>query len=74
MINIYSLNSLVNGIWNTLCEMKHKFYFYQNSNFIFIKKSITYISKIKFYLYKKLNDIFIKYQILSLSKTKFYIY
>jgi len=41
-------------------EMKHKLYFYQNSNFIFIKKSITSLSKIKFYLYKKSNGIFNK--------------
>jgi len=62
--------------------MKHKFYIYQNSNFIFIKKLITSLSKIKFYHYKKLNDIFnkisnfifIKNQILSLSKIKFYLY
>jgi len=40
--------------------MKHKFYVYQNSNFIFIKKLITYLSKNKFYLYKKLNYIFNK--------------
>jgi len=79
---IYSLNSLVNGTPNTLCEMKHKFYVYQNSNFIFMKKSITSLSKIKFYLYKKSNDIFykisnfisIKNQILSLSKIKIYLY
>jgi len=82
MTIIYSLNSLVNGARNTLCEMKHKFYIYQNSNFIFIKKSITFLSKIKFYLYKKSNEIFnkisnfisIKNQILSLSKIKFYLY
>jgi len=49
---IYSLNSLVNNTPNTLYEMKHKFYVYQDLNFIFIKKSI--ISKIKFYLYKKI--------------------
>jgi len=30
--------------------MKHKFYIYQNSNFIFIKKSIASLLKIKFYL------------------------
>jgi len=54
MTTIYSLNSLVNGTRNTLCEMKHKFYVHQNSNFIFIKKSITSLSKIKFYLYKKI--------------------
>jgi len=90
MTIIYSLNSLVNGTRSTLCEMKHKFYVYQNSNFIFIKKSITSLSKIKFYLYKKSNDIFnkisnfisIKNQILPLSKNqnlsllkiKFYLY
>jgi len=82
MTIIYSLNSLVNGTWNTLCEIKYKFYCYQNSNFIFIKKLITSLSKIKFYLYKKSNDIFnkisnfisIKIQILSLSKIKFYFY
>jgi len=62
--------------------MKHKFYVYQNLNFIFIKKSITSLSKIKIYLYKKSNDIFnkmsnfiyIKNQILSLSKIKIYLY
>jgi len=75
MTIIYSLNSLVNDTWNTLYEMKHKFYLYQNSNLIFIKKFITSLSKIKFYLYKKNQMIFlIKYQILSLSKTKFYLY
>jgi len=57
MTIIYLLNSLVNGTQNILCEMKHKFNLYQNSNFIFIKKN---------YLYKKF--IFIKNQILSLSK------
>jgi len=58
--------------------MKQKFYVYQNSIFIFIKNSITSLSKIKFYLYKKSNDISnkisnfisIKNQILSLSKIK----
>jgi len=30
MTIIYSLNTLVNGTQNTLCEMKHKFYVYQN--------------------------------------------
>jgi len=82
MTIIYSLNSLVNSAWNTLCEMKHKFYLYQNSNFIFIKKSITFLSKIKFYFYNKSNDIFnkilnfisIKNQNLSLSKIKIYLY
>jgi len=39
---IYLLNNLVNDTRNILCEMKHKFYLYQNSNFIFIKK-INYI-------------------------------
>jgi len=48
------------GTLNTLYKMKHKFYIYQNSNFIFIKKLITSLSKIKFYLYKKQNDIFNK--------------
>jgi len=42
MTIIYSINSLVNGTLNTLCKMKYKFYAYQNSNFIFIKK-INYI-------------------------------
>jgi len=51
MTIIYLLDSLVNGTQNTLCEMKHKFYLYQNSNFIFIKK---------------INYIFIKNQNLSL--------
>jgi len=60
MIIIYSLNSLANGTRNTLCETKHKFYVYQNSNFIFIKKAITSLSKIKFDLYKKSNDYFNK--------------
>jgi len=56
MTIIYSLNSLVNGTRNTffLYKMKHKFYLYQNSNFIFIKKSITSLSKIKFYVDKKI--------------------
>jgi len=54
MTIIYSLNSLVNGIPNNLYEMKHKFYIYQKSNFIFIKKSTTYLLKIKFYPYKKI--------------------
>jgi len=36
MTIIYSPNSLVNSTQNSLCEMKHKFYVYQNSNFIFI--------------------------------------
>jgi len=62
--------------------MKHKFCVYQNSNFIFIKKSIISLSKIKFYDYKKSNDIFnkisnfifIKNQILYLSKIKIYLY
>jgi len=35
MTIIYSLNSLVNNTQNTLCEIKHKFYVYQKSNFIF---------------------------------------
>ena len=78
----YSLNSLVNCIGNILCEMKHKFYVYQNSNFIFIQKSITSLWKIKFLIYKKSNDIFnkiskfisIKNKILSLSKIKNYLY
>jgi len=38
MTIIYSINSLVNDAPNILCEIKHKFYVYQNSNFIFIKK------------------------------------
>jgi len=42
MTIIYSLNSLVNDTQNILCEMKHTFYLYQNSKFIFIKK-INYI-------------------------------
>ena len=79
MTIIYLLNNLVNGTQNTLCEIKYKFYFYQNLNFIFIKKSITSLSKIKFYLHRKTNFIFIKnqmiflikYQILSLSKPNF---
>jgi len=53
MMIIYSLNSLVNGTRNTLCEIKHKFYVYQNSNFIFIKK-------IQLHLYRKSNFIFMK--------------
>jgi len=57
---MYSLTNLVNGTPNTLCEMKDKFYLYQNLNFIFIKKSITSLSKIKFYLYKRPNNIFNK--------------
>jgi len=81
MIIIYSLNSLVNSTRNT-CEMKYKFYVYQNSNFIFIEK-INYISiKNKILLYKKSNDIFnkilnfisIKNQIQSLSKIKINLY
>jgi len=68
MTIIYLLNSLVNGTQNILCEMKYKFYFYQNSAFIFIKKinyifienQILSLSKIKFYLYKKSNYIFNK--------------
>jgi len=51
-----------------ICEMKHKFYVYQNSNFVFIKKSIKSLWKIKFYLYKKSNDIFNKKNI------KFHLY
>jgi len=51
MTIIYSLNNLVNRTENTLCGMKHKFYIYQNLNFIFIKK---------------INFIFIENQILSL--------
>jgi len=51
MTIIYSLNGLVNSTPNTLCEIKHKFYVYQNSNFIFIKK---------------INYIFMENQILSL--------
>jgi len=81
MTNIYSLNSLVNGTRITLCETKQNFYLYQNSNFIFIKKSITSFSKIKLYLYKISNDIinkisnfiYIKNQILSSSKIKIYL-
>jgi len=63
MIIIYSLNSLVNGTQSTLFGMEHKFYLYQNSNFMFIKKSIN--------LYRKSNFIFIKNQNLSLSKINF---
>jgi len=74
MTIIYSLNSLVNNTQNTLCEIKHKFYVYQKSNFIFWKKSITFLSKIKFYLLKNQMISLKKYQILSLSKTKFYLY
>jgi len=81
MTIIYLLNSSVNGTRNTLCEIKHKFYVYQNSNFIFIKKSITSLSKIKFYLYKKSNDNFnkisnfisIKNQIISVASHIFHI-
>jgi len=55
---IYLLNNLVNSTPNILCQIKYKFYLYQNSNFIFIKKKI----------------IFIRNQNLSLSKIKFYLY
>jgi len=41
MTIIYSLNRFGYGTQNTLCEMKHKFYVYEYSNFMFIKKSIT---------------------------------
>jgi len=42
MTIIYLLNSLVNGIRNILCEIKHKFYelkfyLYQKINYIFIE-------------------------------------
>jgi len=46
MTIIYSLNSLVNGTRNTLCEMKVKLYLYENSylyqkiNYIFIENQI----------------------------------
>jgi len=49
MTIIYSVNSLVTKI---IFELKHKFYLYQNSNFIFIKKQILSLSKIKIYLYQ----------------------
>jgi len=78
MTIIYSLNSLVNVTRNILCEMKHKFYvyhkFYRNSNFIFIKKLITSLSKIKFYLYKTSNDIFNKISNFISIKIKFIIF
>jgi len=59
MTNIYSLNSLVNGTGNNLCEMEHKFYLYENSIFIFIKNQLHFYQKIKFYIFKISNDIFI---------------
>jgi len=70
MTIIYSLNNLVNGTQKSLCELKHKFYVYQNSNFIFIKTSIISLSKIKFYFIKNQLISLIKYQILSLSKNQ----
>jgi len=54
MTIIYLLNSLVNGIRNTLCEMKHKFIFIKTRILSLLKKLITFLSKIKFYLYKKM--------------------
>jgi len=83
MTIIYSLNNIV-MVHEILCvKWNINFMFiYQNSNFIFIKKSITSLSKIKFYLYKKSNDISnkisniisIKNQILYLTKIKIYLY
>jgi len=37
-----------------------KIYHYQESNFIFIKNSILFLSKIKFYLSQNSNFIFIE--------------
>jgi len=40
MTIIYSLNSLVNDIPNTLCEMNHKFYLYKKIYYIFMENQI----------------------------------